>query len=138
MATEVNEPKVVKAATTSSRSLRQEEIDSCWRYDFIENLEEYLGDAGSARFTVVTKSGKHHLVTVKKVFYPQFEFSVSGIGSWYCYKYSAWITFLENLWDKAYTFICFEGDFQYRLNKPTANPDAEPDTEVEAMEALPL
>lgn len=116
--------------TEKGRSLRQEEIDGCYRYDFVKAILDHINNNGTARFVVLgSSSGLYRLVEISKRIDGEWNFSVTDKGSMYTYRYGDLVHVLEQIWDGSSKVICFEGEIQLVLSKPKANPDAEPDTE---------
>lgn len=116
---------------SKGRSLRQEELDGYWRYAFVKDVISYLDEGHTAKFVVLGKSsGTHRLVEMHKRVDGEWDFSVTGKGSMYTYKYGDIIKVLEQLWDGSSQMIFFEGEIKPAFNKPICNPDAEPDTDV--------
>lgn len=118
--------------TEKGRSLRQEEIDGCWRYDFVRAILEYIDSGMVAKFVVLgSSSGLYRLIEVSKCISGEWHFSASGKDSMYTYKYGDLVHWLEQIWGGTSKVFCFDGEIGLVLQKPKANDDAEPDTLIE-------
>ena len=117
---------------TSSRSLRQEEIDGFWRNEFVQQVLDYIKPGNkTARFIIF-----HHyykLVEIKQIGSNggEWEFSCGKNNSFYTYKLSIIVDLLEQIYDKVTTVLSLDGEILIDRTHFDANPDASPDNVIE-------
>jgi len=106
---------------STSRSLRQEEIDGYWRMDFINQVLSQLKGGREIKFLAI----KHHysLITISGSD-GEWHFSAAD-KHYYTYRFSDLIDFIEKLYDSGANIVMLKGEIEISATHRTANPDAE-------------
>ncbi len=114
--------------SNTSRSLRQEEIDSYNRQRFIDQVLAAIANGRKVRFLIHKRN--YSLVEVQKRTTGEYEFQVAD-RSRYTYRMSDFIQFLETIYDSGAEIISLTGEAEITAERQTANADAEPDHDYE-------
>ena len=112
----------------SSRSLRQEELDSIFRQEFIDRVLKAAEGGRTVRFLVCKNN--YNLVEVKTCRTGEYEFSVADKHR-FTYRMSDFVGFLESLYDSKARIIALNGEAEITAERATANADADPDHDYE-------
>lgn len=119
--------------TLIGRSLRQEELDGYNRYHFVKQVLRHIEAGHIAQFVAVKRH--NNLVVIRQITIGEWEIKAGACVNGYTYRLSDVINLLEKLYDTA-NIMCLEGEIQIDVVHTVANPDAEPDSEVNEVTTI--